>query len=59
MSKPISSFPKAKQGQVIASRLESKSGGLGFLSAQDSAEAIYRAKMAEARKLIVKKEAEG
>jgi hypothetical protein len=57
MSKPISSYPKAKQGKVVSSRLNSKTGGLGYLAALDAGDAIYRAKMEALRKKIVKSEA--
>ncbi len=55
MAKAIASYPKSEQKRVIASRLASNTGGLGYLAARDG---DYRLRMAEARKQIVKKEAE-
>jgi hypothetical protein len=54
MTKAIASYPKSEQGKVIATRLASKTGGLGYLSA---VEAEYRNRMAAVREEIVKKEA--
>jgi hypothetical protein len=53
MTKAIVSYPKEEQGKVISSRLNQKTGGLGYLSAVD---ADYKLRMQVAREKIVKKE---
>jgi hypothetical protein len=53
MTKAIASYPQAEQGKVISSRLNQKTGGLGYLSAVD---ADYKLRMQAAREKIVKKE---
>lgn len=56
MTKAIASYPKEKQAEVVASRLQHETGGLGYLSAQ---EAEYKQRMAKIREKIVKKEGKG
>lgn len=56
MTKAIASYPKEMQAKVVATRLQNATGGLGYLSAQ---EAEYKQMCEEARKQVVKKEAEG
>lgn len=58
MTKAIASYPVGQRQAVIDARLQKPTGGLGYLAAVDSKEAAYRAKMEEARKKLVKKEAE-
>ena len=55
MAKGLRNYSEEKREQVIASRLASKTGGLGYLAAQD---AEYRIMIEKARKQVVKKEAE-
>lgn len=55
MTKAIASYPKEKQAEVIAARLQHNTGGLGYLAAQD---AEYRRMIAKAREQVVKKEAD-
>jgi hypothetical protein len=47
MSKAIKSYPESQRKAVVARRLASNTGGLGYLAAQD-------AQMREIRKAIVK-----
>ena len=42
MTKAIVSYPKDKQGEVVARRLASVTGGLGYLSAVEAEKASLR-----------------
>lgn len=50
MSKPIRSFPKSVQADVIDRRIAGNTGGLGYLSAVEALEHIKRQAEQEAVK---------
>jgi hypothetical protein len=53
MTKAIVSYPQAEQDKVISSRLNQKTGGLGYLSAKD---AQYQRMVKALREKVVKQE---
>ncbi len=55
MAKGLRNYSQEEQKKVISARLQSNTGGLGYLAAKD---AEYRIAIEEARKQILVKEAE-
>jgi len=51
MTKSINSYPEIERKNVVARRLASKTGGLGFLAAQDYAAGVARRNAERAKKV--------